>query len=133
MSDRLTALAREYQRAKQNEETAVAERRRIAKLIEDEMPGQPEGTTSLKLDGFKVSVARKVTRNVDTAALQDAWEFISENVQNAFKWKAEVDLKHWRALEELKTDAYKEASKFVTSKPAASTVTVEAIAIATQE
>ena len=120
----IAMLAQQFLDAKAEEEKAIAHRRSISKLIEDAMPGEAEGTTTMKVDGIKLSVARKVTRSVDTAKVQAEWDNLSDPVRNAFKWKAELDTKNFRALEE-RAEEYRQASQYITSKPAASTVTVE--------
>lgn len=123
----LDLLAAQYAEAKQVEEEAIASRRAIGKLIEDALPGPDEGSVNARLPAFKVSVTRKVTRKVDSDALGKAWEFISENVQNTFKWEASINTKHLRALQELSAADLELANKYYTTKPASSTITVEKI------
>lgn len=123
----IEVLARAYADAKRDEEEAVAIRRSIGEQIAARMTGPDEGTVSEKLAGYKVSVTRKLTRTVDANALSASWGELSENVQRTFKWKAEIVTKHFRALQELKTTELAEVARFITAKPAATAVSVEAL------
>lgn len=121
----LATLAQMRLDAKAAEDRAVSYRRDIDNAIALALKDRDEGTVSTTLDGFKVSVTYKLTRKVDTTALQNKWEFIPENVQKAFTWKADVVTKHLKALQELSADLYAQAAQFVETKPASPSVTVE--------
>ena len=84
-------------------------------------PVEAEGI--MKLEGFTITT--KMTRAVDTDALQDAWGSLPANAQKAFKWKAEIDLKNYRAIQEMDALAFSSLAKFVTSKPAKPTITIK--------
>lgn len=84
-------------------------------------PADGEGTTK---DG-DVSIAWKLTRKVDTDALQTAWPDLGPNAQKAFRWKAETDLKQLRALQELDADSHAAAAKFITTTPAKPAITLK--------
>jgi len=120
----LATLAAQYVVAKAHEEQAIAERRRIGQMLVDAMPGAAEGSVSESMDGIKVTVTRKLTRTVDTKALQAAWDALPANVQETFRWSADVNTKHLRALQELNAPELAAANQFITSKPAAASVTV---------
>lgn len=113
----LTAALRQVKLA---EAAAKAERLRIEGLITEQFakPESNEGTHNDK--EFKITW--KLNRTVDTAAVQTAWDAISKNAQKAFRWKAEVDLAHLRALQDLDQAAYAEAAEYITSKPAKPTI-----------
>ncbi len=121
----LETLAQQYLEAKVAEDAAIAHRRSIAKMIEDTLPGPAEGTARNAMPGVTITVTRKVSRKVDTEKLQADWELISENVQQAFKWAADINTKHYRALQELATAELDKANTYITSKPAASSVEVK--------
>jgi hypothetical protein len=89
------------------------------------MPGPDEGTVRTATTGVTVSVTRKVTRKIDSERLSLLWGEISQNVQNAFKWSAGLNTKHYRALQELATAELTEANQFITTTPAASSVEVK--------
>lgn len=111
--------------AKAQEDAAVAARReidqQIAALLAD--ANKPEGTVSQKLaDGKKVSVTYTVTRKVDTDSLQSDWGRLALDVQNLFRWKAEVSVTELRKLD---NKAALVASKYFESKPGSPSVKIE--------
>ncbi len=111
--------------AKKAEDLAVQSRReidqQIAALLADAT--KPEGTISQKLsDGKKVSVTYAVNRKVDTDKLQGEWARLSIDVQNLFRWKAEVSVSELRKLDD---KAVLVASKYFESKPGSPSVKVE--------
>jgi hypothetical protein len=121
----LEMLAQQYLEAKAAEDAAIANRRSIGKMIEDALPGPDEGTARTAMPGITVTVTRKLTRKVDSERLSLLWGELGENVQNAFKWKVDLNTKHYRALQELATAELTEANQFITSSPAASSVEVK--------
>ena len=102
--------------AKSAETAAKNERLRIEGLITDQFakPESNEGTHND--EEFKINW--KLTRTVDTQAVQNAWEHLGPNSQKAFRWKAEVDLAQLRALQSLDPEAYKQVAEYITTKPA---------------
>jgi hypothetical protein len=113
MIDQLIAALRA---AKDNEQTYKNERIRLEGLIEAQF-AKPEGGEGTHNDK-EFKVVWKMNRTVDTAKVQDAWDGLSKNAQRAFRWKAEVDITHLRALQDLDAIAYSQAAMFITSKPA---------------
>ena len=114
-----------WREAKAVEVAAIAERRQIEDRILLMMP-IPEATDSectIAQDG--VSVAYKMTRSVDTQALEVAWHDIPPAAQACFRWSADVDTKAMRGCKEFNPDAYAIAAKFIVAKPAKPTVTVK--------
>ena len=109
-------LVQALRQAKAAEVQAIEHRR----AIEDQIVGRysaPNGTEgTVKEDEF--SITFKNTRTVDTTALQASWGELSPNTQKAFKWRADVDLKHLRALIDLDPDNAYQAQGFITTKPA---------------
>lgn len=118
-------LVAERVEAKKSEDAAAAARReidqQIAALLSDAT--KPEGTISQKLpDGKKVSVTYTINRKVDSEALQTAWAKLPLDVQNLFRWKAEISVSELRKLDEKSTLT---ASKFFDSKPGSPSVKIE--------
>ena len=109
-------LIAELRAAKDNEALYQAERIRLEGLIEAQFAKPESGEGTHNDEEFKV--VWKLNRTVDTSKVQDAWDSLSKNAQRAFRWKAEVDLSHLRALHELDAVAYAQAAEFITSKPA---------------
>jgi hypothetical protein len=112
----LTELVAALRAAKSAETAAKNERLRIEGLITDQFakPESNEGTHND--EEFKINW--KLTRTVDTQAVQNAWEHLGPNSQKAFRWKAEVDLAQLRALQSLDPEAYKQVAEYITTKPA---------------
>ena len=123
----INQLAQAWLDAKDEEDAAILRRRQIGNLIAAAIPGDDEGTAYFKTDFSKVLVTRKLNRKVDAATLGAAWESLPANVQATFKWSAEINTKHLRALQELNSPELAKASKYFTTKPAAASVTVERI------
>lgn len=119
----LEALIERLRKAKAAENAAKDARI----VIEEEILAHflpPETGEGTKTEGV-LSVAWKVTRKVDTDALQSAWPSMGPNAQKAFRWKADVDLKQLRALSDLDADSYSAAAKFITTTPAKPAITLK--------
>lgn len=114
--------------AKQAEDDAIAERRRIdeqlAELLKN--PEKPEGAISTKLDdlGLKLTITYKINRSVDAKKLQAEWGKLSAGAQAAFKWKPEVSVSELRKLEGIDATV---ASAYITSKPGAPGVEIQTV------
>ncbi len=121
----LIDLAAAWQSAKADERAANARRMEIEEAIVAAMPVGVEGTDTAEAGPFKVKVTHKLTRAVDTKALQANWTGLSEAVHDVFNWKADVSLAALRRLQERHPDAYVTAAAFITSKPAKPSVSVE--------
>ncbi len=112
----LAILVANLRQAKAKESEAVEYRRGIEAQIVSRFKAPDGGEGTVKDDEFSIKYA--VTRKVDTEALQAAWAALSPNTQKAFKWSADVDLKHYRALIDLDPDNAYQAQGFVTTKAA---------------
>ena len=112
--------------AKRLEDTAVAARRDVDEMIANHLrpSDKVEGTVSEKVGDFKISVTYKLSRAVATDELQKAWDKLSAELQAAFKWKADISVS---ALRKLESKDQTVASKFLTSKPATPTISIEAV------
>jgi hypothetical protein len=121
--NRLPVLLAALKAAKVAENEAKEIRTGLETAILDLCPPVEAGEGIAKLEGF--SITYKMTRAVDTEALQDAWGSLPANAQKAFKWKAEIDLKNYRAIQEMDQTAFTTLAKFVTSKPAKPTITIK--------
>lgn len=114
--------------AKQAEDEAIAERRRIdeqlAELLKN--PDKPEGAISQKLDdiGLKLTVTYKINRTVDAKKLQAEWDKLSAGAQAAFKWKPEVSVSELRKLDGIDATV---AAAYITAKPGAPSVEIQAV------
>ena len=112
----ITELTAQLRAAKLAEATAKAERLRLEDLIEKQFT-KPDGGEGSHTDE-EVKIVWKINRTVDTAKVEAAWDDLHANTKSAFRWKAEVDLTHLRALKDLDVAAYAQAAEFIISKPA---------------
>lgn len=95
----------------------------IATLLHD--PNSKKKSVSAKAGGLKVSVSYGVNVQVDTAAVQQAWETLTQPLQDAFKFKAELVADGVKALSVSETAAL---ARFITTTPASPSVKVEPVA-----
>ncbi len=123
----LAELAAAWQAAKADEKAANARRLEIEEQIVESFPLGIEGTETIEQDGFKVKVTHKLTRSVDTKALQAHWNSLSAFAQDCFTWKADISLPLLRKLQENHPEVYPSIAVFITSKPAKPAVTVEEV------
>lgn len=123
-SSTLNELSAAWLACKHAEDAARARRYEIEAQIAALIPGGDESTAAANLDGVKVTVTRKLTRSVDTPALQEHWSFLPPQAQAAFTWKADVSLS---ALRKLDADAAAHVARYITTKPAKAGVKVDPI------
>ena len=112
-------------RAKADESQATEVRRAIEDQILAHFPSDKlEGSVTDKDAG--VSVTFKVTRKVtDSDQLGGEWMQLSKNAQSAFTWKAEVNTKQFKALQDLDPSAFSTVAKYVTTSPAKPAVSIK--------
>lgn len=94
-------LARLWAIYKEDETKAMKNRREIedhlAKILE--INPANEGTVVLDTDKFEIKVQTRFTRKVDTDLLQEiaAEHGMSNHLTDLFRWKADLDMKAWKA------------------------------------
>jgi len=121
----LTELKAAWLAAKRAEEAANAERRQVEEAMLALLPSKLEGTVSDKDSG--ISVTFKVTRKVDTAALQAAWMGLGERAQQVFTWKADVSTRQLNNLAEFDQAAHAAVSRFITATPAKPSISIKEV------
>lgn len=109
--------------AKAAETAAIEERRSIEDAMLVHFTSKTEGTVTDKDSG--VSVTYKVTRKVDSAGLQEAWETLNENAQRAFTWKADTNTRHLKALADLDPASYALVADYITVTPARAAISIK--------
>lgn len=109
----LHELATAWRIARDNEMQANAERLQIEAAILALMPSKLEGTVTDQSTG--VTATYRVTRKADTARLQAEWAALDPAVQGAFRWKADVDARALRALDD---ELMRKAQDYFTTTPA---------------
>lgn len=120
----LNQLIDELKSAKQAETAANLQRLEIEKEIVKRFPC----CTLEGIEGDKdmgLTITYKVTRKVDTEALQTNWMSLPGNAQKAFRWKADVDTKQYRAIQDLDPAAFSQIAAFVTTTPAKPSITLK--------
>ena len=115
-------LVAELKAAKQIEAKANEYRLAIEAEIVALFPPQT-GEATVKQDDLTITY--KTTRSVDSAGVQQAWNDFSKNAQTAFKVKFDLDLKQYRAINELDAATAQIINQFITSKPAKPTLTLK--------
>jgi hypothetical protein len=87
---------------------------------------KPEGTAKAETEYFKVQVATKLNRTIsDDTALAAALP--APIASRLVRYKAALDLKELRHLQDNEPELYAKAAEFITAKPAKPTVRVEVI------
>lgn len=119
----LPLLVAELRAAKLAEKLASDHRSAIESQIVALFPAPADGEGTVK-DG-DLNVTFKTNRTVDTGALQAGWDSLSRNSQKAFTWKAGLDLKQFRAIQELDPESFGQLAAYVTSKPAKPAITLK--------
>lgn len=119
----LTELRAAWLACKQAEHQANANRLEIEQQILALMPTKDEGTVTDKDAGITVSYS--VTRSVDSDAVMKAWASLPPGAQTAIKFKASLDTRAWRVIEEHDPAARAALGQYITSKPAKPTITIK--------
>jgi hypothetical protein len=109
--------------AKAAERNANEDRLMVEAAMLALMPQKPEGTVTDAETG--VTCTYKVTRKANTDALQNDWMHLSQTVQSAFTWKADVSAKQIKAIQELDPAAFEVAAKYITSTPAKPSISIK--------
>lgn len=117
-------LLSQWLQAKEHERQAAEFRRQIEGQLVAMLPKKDEGSESETVGDYKLTVTTKINRKVDTVAVRSTWATIPENVQQIFRWQADLDTKALRALPE---DAYAVAAQYITATPASPSFKAEPI------
>lgn len=124
----LASLVDAWRDAKAAEQAAAERRHEIEERIADFLPNsKPEERITTEANGFRVTIAYKVARKVDSDALQAAWDKLTPRAAQCFRWKADVDTKEMRKVAEFDRAAYELAARYIETKPAKPSITVEPI------
>ena len=123
----INALKSIWLSAKAAEDSAKAMRLDAENAILAHFPSdKAEGSITDADHGITVSY--KLTRAVDSEGVQQIWNDLSANAQKAFKVKFDLDLKQYRAIQDLDPKSFTELAKFVTSKPAKPSISMKEVA-----
>ena len=94
-------LANLWTMHKEAESLAIKNRREIEDQLSQllEINLTKEGTVSTESEEFEIKVQTRMTRKVDTDLLQEiaAEHGMSNHLTELFRWKADLDMKAWKA------------------------------------
>jgi hypothetical protein len=127
---RLAELSALWQSAKADEESARQRRVEIEAQIVAALPSaEHEGSAKADAGGYHIAVEYRVTRKVDSDALSAAWSDLTPHQRDAFRWKADVNLRQLRAMQQLAPKEFAAIAKLIETKPAKPSVTVTPIEV----
>lgn len=117
----LEQLVETWTQCKKAEQMSIETRRKIEDRITEflELDPKTEGTVNLDVSGYKMRIALRRIRKVDTDLVQEvAAEHGLENLLTSlFRWKAEVDTKSWRAAPQEVQNAFSKAITTTAGRP----------------
>ena len=121
----ISTLGTQWLAAKAAEDEARQNRLAIEVKLCESMPAVGDETTS-KMDfgDMAIRVEYGVTRSVDSDALMKTWGNLDKHAQDAFKWKASIDTRKLRGIQELLPEVYAKLASIITVKPAKASVKV---------
>lgn len=108
---------------KEREAELAAERKEREDELAKALATKEEGTDSIKVGHFKITVTSKLNRTLDYSAYQAIEADIPEGIR-CVNLKPELDLKKLRAMEMVRPGF---SAQFVTTKPARTAVKIEVI------
>lgn len=111
----LSILVGHLRQAKKAEDEAKANRLKIEAQIVSRFAVPDGGEGTVKDEEF--SITYKVSRKVDTDAIQKEWDLLTANQVKAIRWQAVLDTKHYRALKDFDPKAFEEINKFIITTP----------------
>lgn len=109
--------------AKEAETEANTRRLAIEQQMLALLPTQDEGTATDKDTG--ISVTYKITRSVDTVAIQRDWQKLPAAAQGVLRWKVDLDTRAYRALSEHDQISTSVLAHYITSNSAKPTILVK--------
>ena len=95
--DPVDLLTAEWLALKHEEKLMQARRRQVEDELLTHVATVPEGTVHLN-DSLKIQF--KLTRKVDSDALDEIWDQLPDNIQKAFQWEAKPVLKELRKVQD---------------------------------
>lgn len=116
-NDNLNELAGQWLQAKAREEAANEHRLAIEARMLEMIDAKKEGSATVVLDDFKVTVTNKTIRSLDKGGAEAIAGLIPEEFQ-PLKTKVELDAQGLDWLKENRPKWYEAACRYITSKPA---------------
>ena len=122
---RRSQLLQAWLAAKAAEQTANSRRVAIEGELIELIETKPEGSTTVEIDGYKVTVTTKMTRSMDAKGFAFIREQFPTNLQ-PIKVKDLLDDAGVKYLQNNEPDLYNAMAPFLTVKPAKPSFTVKA-------
>lgn len=122
----LADLADALDIAKRAEDDAKLHRLKVEERILDLVGAKREGATKFEAPGWVVTTTGKVTRSLDSKALDEVLPLLPEG-QKAVVMKPQLSIAGYRALGDLEPEAQRILDRAITSKPAKTTVNVKRV------
>ena len=94
--DPVDTLTAEWLVLKREEKVMQARRREVEDELLTYAKAVPEGTVHLN---DRIKIQFKITRKVDSDALDKIWDSLPDNIQDAFEWEAKPIVKELRKVQ----------------------------------
>ena len=94
--DPVDVLTAEWLALKHEEKMLQARRRQVEDELLMHTATVPEGTVHLN---DRIKIQFKITRKVDSDALDKIWDSLPDNIQDAFEWEAKPIVKELRKVQ----------------------------------
>ena len=95
--DPVDTLTAEWLVLKREEKAMQARRREVEDELLKHIDNPKEGTVHVN---DRIKVQFKLTRKVDSDALDEIWDQLPDNIQKAFQWEAKPVLKELRKVQD---------------------------------
>ena len=95
--DPVELLTAEWLVLKREEKTMQARRREVEDELLTHIAAVKEGTVHINQS---IKIQFKLTRKVDSDALDEIWDQLPDNIQKAFQWEAKPVLKELRKVQD---------------------------------
>lgn len=120
--------ARQLASAKRVEEIARDARLKAEADLLALLPSTAEGTVTEVVGDLKVSVRYSMNRTVDQAKLSEIAPQVPEAIgKRLFRWKADIEIREMRFLQNNEPDMYALVAQAITAKPAKPSISIEQV------
>ena len=117
----IAQLCKEWRHQKDIEKKAIETRRQIEEELKYHLDFDEtkEGYTSVKKSGYKLTLAHRFNRKVDSKLLQEIAREndIESSLYSLFRWKPEIEAKNWQKADKEITDKFLPAIESKPSRP----------------
>lgn len=122
-------LYQQWIEAKERERHATEDRRCLEDMLINQFGIDPNVDRAVTIDkeGYKIKVTCRLSHTVDSDLLQEvaAEHGIQDSLHNLFRWKADIDMKAWKAAPEEVTKVLNKAITTKAGRPSFSITTTQ--------